>query len=172
MFFRRIKDISIKKIVKKKWGEMKHLTSNDLIQKVGIILDESYFHEKDDLIRDLVKQGIKKENIEILVFRNHVKKNEQFDYPVFSYKDFKWTGSFDSESIRTFLGKYYDLLINYYEIDKAALLLTSQLSKSGFKVGFASVDKKANDLIINTSAENHAEFTTEMFKYLKILNKL
>lgn len=172
MFFQRIKDISIKKIVKKKWTEMKHLTSNDLIQKVGIILDESYFHEKEDLIRDLVKQGIKKENIRILVFKNHIKKNESFDYPVYSYKDFKWSGSFDSETLRTFLSQYYDLLINYYEMDKAVLHLTTQLSKCGFKVGFASVDKKVNDLIIHTSAENHSEFTSEMFKYLKILNKI
>ena len=66
----------------------------------------------------------------------------------------------------------YDLLINYFEIDKAALLLTSQLTQSGFKVGFASVDKKANDLIIHTSVDNHTEFTSEMFKYLKILNKI
>lgn len=172
MFLHKIKELPLKKIVAKKWTEVKHSAAHDFIRKVGIILDETSFLSKDDLIHDLIQQGIKRENIKILVFRDPIKKKEEFDYPVFSYNDFKWSGAFESDSIRTFLSQYYDLLINYFDMDKAALLLTSQLTQSGFKVGFASVNKKANDLIITTSVENHKEFTTEMFKYLRILNKI
>jgi hypothetical protein len=52
------------------------------------------------------------------------------------------------------------------------LLAVSNQSKAGFKVGFASIDKKLNHFIINTTAEKHEEFMTELVKYLKILNKL
>jgi hypothetical protein len=172
MFFQRLKDISLKKIVKRKWAEIKQLTSSDLVKKVGIILDETCFQEKDALIRELVKKGIRPENIEILVFRDHISKKETFDYPVFSYRDFKWTGSFDSDVIQRFISQYYDLLINYYPSDKGILQFISQSSRSGFKAGFASVDKKLNDLMIATDTENHSQFTEELFKYLKILNKI
>jgi hypothetical protein len=48
----------------------------------------------------------------------------------------------------------------------------SNQSKALFKVGFASIDKKLNHFIINTTAENHTVFMSELVKYLKILNKL
>jgi len=46
------------------------------------------------------------------------------------------------------------------------------LSKAKFKVGFASVSKKLNHFMIGTHAEDHEVFMSELFKYLKILNKL
>jgi hypothetical protein len=44
--------------------------------------------------------------------------------------------------------------------------------KGEFKVGFTAIDKRLNDLMINTNAENYIVFTHEIFEYLKILNKL
>jgi len=51
-------------------------------------------------------------------------------------------------------------------------LLTTHLSKASFKVGFASIDKRLNHFMIDTNAENYMVFMEELFKYLKILNKL
>ena len=48
----------------------------------------------------------------------------------------------------------------------------SNLSKAIFKVGFASIDKRLNHFMINTNAENYKVFAEEMFKYLRILNKI
>jgi L-rhamnose mutarotase len=64
------------------------------------------------------------------------------------------------------------LLINYYDTEKAALLLVSNQSKASFKVGFSSIDKKLNHFMIDTNAENYKVFIEELFKYLKILNKI
>jgi hypothetical protein len=50
--------------------------------------------------------------------------------------------------------------------------LVSNDSKAHFKVGFSSVDNKLNHFMINTNAENYKVFVEELFKYLKILNKL
>jgi hypothetical protein len=66
----------------------------------------------------------------------------------------------------------FDLLINYYDVEKSALLVVTNLSKAKFKVGFAAVNKKLNHFMINTEGGNYAIFTEELFKYLKILNKL
>ena len=45
-------------------------------------------------------------------------------------------------------------------------------SKSKFKVGFDTVDKRVNHFIIKTVVEDFNEFVLELFKYLKILNKI
>ncbi|HCQ14581.1 MAG TPA: hypothetical protein DIU01_15210, partial [Flavobacterium sp.] len=71
-----------------------------------------------------------------------------------------------------FTNASFDLLISYYDIEKAPLILVTNLSKANFKVGFASVDKRLNHFMIDTNAENYKVFIEELFKYLKILNKL
>jgi hypothetical protein len=172
MFLNKIKDFWTKKIVKKKLSNVRLLISDSSIKKVGIIFDESYFYEREELLKELVEQGIKSENILILVFKNKLKKNETFDYPVFSYKNLRWTGSIDGQQFKNFINSDFDLLISYYDIEKAPLLLTTHLSIASFKVGFSSIDKRLHHFMIDTNAENYKVFIEELFKYLKILNKL
>lgn len=172
MFLDKIKDFWTKKIVKKSLSNVKHNESVSSIKKIGIIIDESYFNEKDLLINQLISNGISEENIEILAFRNRVKKNETFDYTVFSYKDLSWSATIEKSEITNFINTNFDLLINYYDVEKAPLLLVTSLSKANFKVGFANVDKRLNHFMIDTQAENYKVFIEELFKYLKILNKL
>ncbi|MBY0487455.1 MAG: hypothetical protein K2P85_09760 [Flavobacteriaceae bacterium] len=172
MFWNKIKDFSTKKIVKKKLLNVKHLASNGSIEKVGIVFDETYFYEKEELIKELVKNGIREDAISFIVFKNVIKKNEIFDYSVFSHKDLSWNATFDKKEVVDFVSQQFDLLISYYDTEKAALLLVTHLSKASFKVGFASVDKRLNHFMIDTNAENYKVFTDELFKYLKILNKL
>ena len=83
-----------------------------------------------------------------------------------------WTGTVDKKEVKDFIKEPFDLLINYYDTEKVALLLVSHLSKASFKVGFATVDKRLNHFMINTNAENYKVFVEELFKYLKILNKI
>ena len=172
MFWNKIKDFSTKKIVKKKLLNVKHLASDISIKKVGIVFDETYFYEKEALIKELVKNGIREDAISFIVFKNVIKKNEIFDYSVFSHKDLSWNATFDKKEVVDFVSQQFDLLISYYDTEKAALLLVTHLSKASFKVGFASVDKRLNHFMIDTNAENYKVFTDELFKYLKILNKL
>ena len=74
MFLNKIKDFWTKKIVKKKLSNVKLLKSDNLIIKDGIVFDESYFYEREALLNELVLQGIKINDIEILVFKNKIKK--------------------------------------------------------------------------------------------------
>ena len=172
MFWNKIKEFWTKKIVKKKLLNVKHWATNAAIIKVGIVFDETYFHDKDALISELINNGIQEENISSLVFKNVVKKNETFDSPFFSYKNVSWIATIDKKEVTEFIRQDLDLLISYYDIEKSALLLVTNLSKAKFKVGFASIDKRLNHFMVDTNAENYKVFVSELFKYLKILNKL
>lgn len=172
MFLNYFKELLTKKIVKNSLANVK-LSSNDIkINTVGVVFDESYFHEKEQLVQELVQQGINESDIKILVFKNKIKKKEVFDYPVYTYRDLSWHGSVEKEEIKDFIHQPFDLLLNYYDTEKAALLLISQLSKASFKVGFKSVDNRLNHFMIDTNAENYMVFVQELFKYLRILKKI
>ena len=172
MFWNKIKEFWVKKIVKKKLLNVKHLATNSTIKKVGILFDETYFYEKDALLAELIMNGILLEDISLLVFKNVVKKNEILDNPFFSYKDISWIATIDKKEVTDFIQQDFDLLISYYDTEKSALLLVTNLSKATFKVGFATIDKRLNHFMVNTIAENYKVFVSELFKYLKILNKL
>lgn len=172
MFLNYIKNFFTQKIVKKNLANAKLEPASETIRTVGIVFDESYFYEKEALIAELVENGIQETAIKVLVFKNKIKKNERFDYPVFSHKDLSWTATFSNSEVKEFIAQKFDLLINYYDTEKSALLLVSNSSKAKFKVGFASIDKKLNHFMINTNAENYKVFVDELIKYLKILNKL
>ncbi|NBU80850.1 MAG: hypothetical protein EBS55_04300, partial [Flavobacteriaceae bacterium] len=86
--------------------------------------------------------------------------------------DLSWHATVDKKEVNDFIKEPFDLLINYYDTEKVALLIVTHLSKASFKVGFATVDKRLNHFMINTNAENYIVFIDELFKYLKILNKI
>jgi hypothetical protein len=172
MFLNYFKDLATKKIVKKSISNVYQSTSDKVIKTVGIIFDETYFYEKEALVKELIYNGINQNDIKILVFKNKIKKNEIFDYPVFSNTDITWLATIDKKEINDFIATPFDLLINYYDTEKPILLLVSHLSKASFKVGFSVIDKRINHFMIDTNAENYKVFTEELFKYLKILNKI
>ncbi len=172
MFLNKIKDFFIKKKFKKSLLNVKYTPSVQPIKTVGIVFDETYFYEKESLLKELIGYGIAPENIRFFVFKDLVKKNETFDYPVFTHKDISWNGVFEKKQVNDFIISKFDLLISYYDTEKAALMLLTHLSKADFKVGFSSVDNRLNHFMINTKAENYKVFVDELFKYLKILNKL
>jgi hypothetical protein len=172
MFLNHFKELITKKLIKRSLKNVNHSTADTSIKKVGIIFDENYFYEKKDLLNELQKKGIGEIDCSIIVFRNKIKKNEVYHYPYFTYKHLDWTGSINKKEIQDFMNQPFDLLINYYDTEKAAILAVSSQSKAHFKVGFSSVDKRLNHFMISTNAENYKVFVDELFKYLKILNKI
>jgi hypothetical protein len=167
-----MKDFFLKRKINKKLLNYQLEVSEKKIVTVGVLIDGNYFANHEALITEIEKHGIAPENIEILSFVN--KKNntllEKFDY--YFRKDISFGGLFKSERVTNFTFKSFDLLINYYDIQKPSLVLVSKRSNAKFKVGFHTVDKRLNHLIINSFSENYTEFISELFKYLKILKKI
>ena len=172
MFLDFIKDFFIKRKLKNRLSQFSSNFSVEKIKTIGIIVDESYFLDKHKLVQELLGFEIDVDDIQLMIYKDKIKKTEVIEVPFLSYKDLKWNGSIENQQVKKFISQNFDLLINYYDIEKAPLLLVSQQSKAKFKVGFATIDKRINHFMIDTAAENYIVFTNELFRYLKILNKI
>jgi len=167
-----LKNLITTRIVKKDLSNGKCISSKNSIQTVGLLLDEGAFFEKNALVEELVRNGIQEHQIKVLIFKDKINKHEVFNAPFFCSKDLTWSATFDKLEINAFLDQHFDLLINYYDVEKTPLLAVSNASKANFKVGFTSVDERLNHFMIKTTVGDYSLFVAELFKYLKILNKI
>ncbi len=172
MFLSYIKDFSLKKLLKNSYQTLKNNQSVNPIKSVGLLIDNNYFLNKDDLISELIANGFSKNQIKVLIFKEKSDVNDVVNYLTLSYKNISWNGNFTKQNISEFIEEKFDLLINYYDVEKPVLMLITNKSEASFKVGFSNVDKRCNDLMINTNVENYKVFVFELFKYLKILKKI
>jgi len=172
MFSKILKDFFLKRIISSKLTNANLEVSVSKINTIGIIIDESYFTNIDSLKKEIEQYGVEVNNIQILLFKKKVSKKEIVKELFFTRSNVKINGEINKEDVNAFLEQPFDLLINYYEVERPSLLLVSKASKAKFKVGFSTVDKRINHLMINTSLIQYKEFISELFKYLKILNKL
>ena len=171
MFLNFIKDFFLKRILKNNLHNVM-ISSASSIKTVGLLIDESYFFEKDALVKELKANGILEDDVKLIVYNDKLRKNEIYSLPTFSIKHIDWKAEITYPAINDFINEKFDLLISYYDVEKAILLKITHNSKAQFKVGFSSVDKRLNHLMINTNAENYKVFVHELFRYLKILNKI
>lgn len=167
-----MKNFFIKKSINKKLNITKTISPVSTIKSVGLLIDESSFLKKEELIKELILNGIEKSNIEVLVFRDKFNKNEVFHYPTFSNKHLSWSGNFTEPVVNNFITENFDLLISFYEKNKIPLMLVTNESNAGFKAGFNTVDNRLNNLIISTNSDNYKIFIHELFRYLKILKRI
>ena len=172
MFLNFIKDFFLKRILKNNLHNVKINSSALSIKTVGLLIDESYFFEKDALVKELKANGILEDDVKLIVYKDKLRKNEIYSLPTFSIKHLDWKTEITYPAINDFINEKFDLLISYYDVEKAILLMITHNSKAQFKVGFSSVDKRLNHLMINTNAENYKVFVHELFRYLKILNEI
>ena len=172
MFLNYLKEFLVKKILKNSLLNVKIGSLSSAIKTVGLIVDESYFNHTQLLIKELVIAGIAEENIELLLYKS--KLNVNFTSPVTKLQSghLNWKAQIKNEAVNAFLAKDFDLLLSYYDVDKAVLLVATHESKAKFKVGFSTIDKRLNNLMINVNPENYKIFVQELFRYLKILNKI
>ncbi|MBC5842718.1 hypothetical protein H8R23_14995 [Flavobacterium sp. F-380] len=172
MFLNYIKAFSVKRILKNSLQNDRRNPDSSTVRTIGVVVEESSLEIVEQLIKRFREQGIANQDIVVIVYRDKVKKGSAVSYPLFSARDLNWNATFSSTNVNDFIVTDFDLLISYYDVEKAGLLLLTNQSNAKFKVGLASVDKRLNDLIINTTVDNHVVFTQEIVKYLKILNKL
>jgi len=171
MFLNFLKKFLLKRKLKKALSSLNSELSDEKIKTVGLLIDETYFTNKNQLIQDVTNQGINKNKISLLLYHDKEKKRD-LNFSSFSMKNVMWSGIIDDKEVVAFEAQKFDLLISYYDVEKAALLWVTQRSKAEFKVGFSTIDKRLNHLMIQTTAENNTIFIQELFKYLKILNKI
>jgi hypothetical protein len=172
MFFNYIKDFFVKKTVKQSFQNLKSIESVKGLKTIGLLVDSTRFTQIELLIKELTANGIEPESITTIVFGDKFKRTVNKIYPVFTSGHLKWNGEVSSSEVNNFIEEKFDLLISYYDVEKAILLKITHNSNAHFKVGFSSIDKRLNQFLIKTDVDNYTLFVSELFKYLKILNKI
>lgn len=167
-----IKNFFVKKTLKNRLQNLKTNVSANAILTVGLLVDITDFLKTELLIKELIAHGILLKNIKTIVYCDVLKKNQGAEYTTFSTEKLKWSGEIDSVEINDFINEKFDLLISYYDIEKAILMQITNNSKAEFKVGFSPIDERLNHFIIKTEINNYNVFVSELFKYLKLLNKI
>ena len=171
MFLNYIKDFYVKKKLK---NSLHNLKSNILsvgIETVGLLIDASHFTEKEALIKELIANGIPVKSIKTIVYKDRFKLNDVNSQLGFTDKHLNWKGEIKNPNLNDFINEKFDLLISYYDVEKAILMLITHNSKAVFKVGFSTIDKKLNHLTIDMNVKNYKIFTAELFRYLKLFKQ-
>ncbi|SNR36919.1 hypothetical protein [Flavobacterium sp. ov086] len=167
MFLNYIKEFFVKKSLKNNLRNVKNEVFTSNIQTIGLLIDESNFHYSKELIKELTLQGIAPEDIKIVVYSDKFKQKETYSMPTFGKKHINWRAEITEDFLKEFTTTEFDLLISYYDIEKAILMMITSKSKAKFKVGFSSIDISLNRWMMNTAFEDYKLFVTELFKYLK-----
>ena len=171
MFLKKIKSFLLKKSLKTQLCEVKDASLGQAISRIGLIVDESHFLKTKELKQEIIDKGVNENDIKIIIYRDNFKDKESYFEPTFGLKHINLKSEFLDSAIDDFVSDEFDLLISYYDEEKPFLLKVTNSSKAKFKIGFATIDKRLNHLMINTGLENYKSFIHETFKYLKILNK-
>ena len=172
MFLNIIKNFSLKNKVSKLLSNTIATPKDGVIKTVGVIFDGNLALDIENIVKELVKQGIDENQVKVLIFKNKINKNEVFNHELVTYKEFNCSGELTHSKAELFLNTNFDLLINYHEFDKPPLIYLSYFSNANFKVGYNTQDKIVNQFMVNTNINNYELFVDELFKYLKILNKI
>lgn len=142
------------------------------ITSIGCIVDVDNF-QNAEIFYDLIDEfSLRPNAIKIIGYKREYDKNSPYAIQIFSDKDLGWKGIIENGYVLEFLGREYDLLINYYEEDNLMMKLLSVKTPARLKVGFGSLDPKINDLILNTPFKDFKVFKGELKKYLKVLKEL
>jgi len=142
------------------------------IESLGVILNSDEFNDFE-AFRDLAKElKINPNNIKIIAFTSDKDAVEMSRELLFSVKQFGWNAKVKDAELKQFLDKEFDALLCFYNEEVIELNLATTLSKANFKIGLSGHDERQFDFIINTTTKKYEVFTSELKKYLNILNKL
>ncbi|KAB1067269.1 hypothetical protein F6U93_12705 [Tamlana haliotis] len=172
MILKVFKEKSIKKRINNMLSE-RVVTSNNLVAKsFGVLINLDEFDELA-LFESIAKEaGVQPNNFKIITFSEQKKDDLGVFDNCYSSADFSRNGQVKNAELQGFLDTDFDVLISYYTEDILELKLLTVASRAKFKIGVLQSDERLNDLIIKTELKEFGVFKTELFKYLRILNKI
>ena len=171
--FKGFKNKSINKAIDSQIKKRKAFSGAIKLKKLAVLIDARNDFDIISVVKLADKLGVKPNQLKIMGLRDVKSNNSDENKSSASYFDEKaigFTGNFKSSTLNDFVSESYDVLINFYSEDISQLNLVAAASKAKFKVGFANVDHRINDLVIGTAPNNIDLFINELKKYLKILN--
>lgn len=171
MIFKGLKRNALKKSVesciKKRKPQSKQVSS---IKSLAVLIDASQSVNILSVVKLANELGVKSDHLTVMGYKEDQKEiADDKDAAYYNDKSFGVGGSIKSTSLNKFIDKDYDVLINFYSDEKLELNYVAAASQAKFKVGFAEVDNRINDLVIGAASDNINLFISELKKYLKIL---
>ena len=142
------------------------------ITSIGCIVDVDHFANAEAFYELIEEFSLRPNAIKIIGYKREYDKNSPYVIQMFSDRDLGWKGQIENGYVLEFLGREYDMLINYYDEDNLMMKLLSVKTPARLKVGLGSQDSKVNDLILNTPLKDFKLFKSELKKYLKVLNEI
>ncbi|MBL4643245.1 MAG: hypothetical protein JKY44_06610 [Flavobacteriaceae bacterium] len=140
------------------------------IHSVAIITTDKFSFELD-IVKEIKSNFKSVRNVHIYAFRTF-KKSDSISYNHFTEKDFDWSGKVKDPSLESFLENPFDLLIGYFNDRNVYLEFAALKSTATFKIGFAKVNDKLYDLVVNEQPNNIDSFMEVIKKYLELLHKI
>ena len=165
----KIEDIKIA-FARKKLLNPATATTEGRSVKMGIILEA----EEEELLKTFLELkedlNLDDDDVKIIISRKKSVKNDIFEYPSFSVKDLTWGGRISNEA-SAFLMSAFDVLISFTAEENKMADFLVEVSRADLKVGRKKVVKNGIfDLNISVELSEPKVFTTELKKYLTILN--
>lgn len=158
---------SIESYIKKRQSPAKKIAG---IKTLAVLIDASTSVNVLSLVKLANELGVKSDQLKVMGYKEDQKEiADDPDAAYYNDKSFGVNGAIKSTSLKDFVQKEYDVLINFYSEEKLGLNLVAAASRAKFKVGFAEVDNRINDLVIGGVPGNTNLFIAELKKYLKIL---
>ena len=142
------------------------------IATVAIFVDEnSVFNETAYIkLRELIK--LDEAHFNILAFKEKKSSYNEFRGTVLYQNEINWQGKINSQEVRDFVKKPYDLLIDYTDAEDLSIQLILAQIKAKLKVGYSDKKKQFYNLLIAVSPQEIQLFNDELVRYLKILKLL
>jgi len=142
------------------------------LTSLGCIVDLDEFNDPDAFYALRNELKLSPNAVQVIGYRRIHDKNSPFAVQFFTDRDLGWNGTIDNGYVAEFTGREYDVLISYYAEDRLPMQLLTAKTKARIKVGFSSIDKRFNDLILKVPIKDFTAFKNELKKYLKILKEL
>ncbi len=177
MFLKGVKDklkfkLGLKYLNDNKLNRVACSRVNKGVSKIGCIVDLDMVSNVN-MFNEFIKEfSLQPNALKIIGYKKEQDKNSPYSTPVFSEGDLGWKGKIQNSYTLEFLSNEYDLLISYYTDDILLMQLMTLQSRARIKVGFAEIDEKLNDLILNIPIKDFNIFKNELGKYLSVLNEI
>ena len=142
----------------------------DSINTVAFLTDLSEDIYKKPLQQFINELQISPDQVSVIIYSEHYKSKKDSVNPLyFGDGSFGIGGSVKNKSLKAFIEKPVDILINFYDSDNIAINYIAAASLAKMKIGLSKMDHRINDLIIGSSLDQLSLFNTELKKYLKTL---
>jgi len=169
---KRIQQRFLRKLTAKNLKNRDRSQLNEPVKTLGFLVDEELFNDFEKLYAISKKMGLQRKDVKIFTFMRVKKKLPSLRQNQINNKHFTWKGEIHNQNAKEFLDMPFDALIGYYNDKNDFLDLMMSCSKAKFKVGFSGTDGRLSDLLINVDPLNSNQFSQELIKYLKVLNKI